>query len=60
MKTEGMEKGKMRKRMTEGNKQGRVCMQKRDYISFTYCSIFVNNMIFCEALQFEMGKVILI
>ena len=32
----------------------------RDYISFIYFSIFVNNMIFCESFHFEMGKVILI
>ena len=31
-----------------------------DYISLMYSSIFVNDMISCESLQFEMGKVILI
>ena len=41
MKTEGMERGKMRKRMTEGNKQGRVCMQNKRlhkfHILFNIC-----------------------
>ena len=41
------------------NRAEYVC-RIRDYISFIYCSIFVNDMIFCESLQFEMGKVILI
>ena len=41
------------------NRAEYVC-RIRYYISFIYCSIFVNDMIFCESLQFEMGKVILI
>ena len=41
------------------NRAEYVC-RIRGYISFIYCSIFVNDMIFCGSLQFEMGKVILI
>ena len=48
-----------REREREREKAEYVC-RIRYYISFIYCSIFVNDMIFCESLQFEMGKVILI
>ena len=56
---EGKREKEERKYEKEMNGAEYVC-RIRDYISFMYCSIFVNNMIFCESFQFEIGKVILI
>ena len=61
MHNENRMDGKRQKEEREGEKEinrAEYVSRIRDYISFIYCRIFVNNMIFCESFQFE--KVILI
>ena len=59
MHNENRRDGKREKEEREWEKEisrGVYVCRINDYISFIYCSIFVNNMIFCESFQFEMGK----
>ena len=63
MHNENRSDGKREKEEREWEKEikrAEYACRVRDYISFIYYPLFVNNMIFCENFRFEMGKVILI